>query len=166
MQRKIGEIFVFVCVYISLAFFFCCRRAIGEFLDNSSLRTLFIHGENLNCTHNMPSNRKKKVIFFIFYFIELHFLSVINYNAIQMHCFIKLISGAVVADKINEQVLSLDVGADPLQQLELVGENVFLPILSNPANQAGWGEVAQKEIMEKFHSFMARVSITVGQIQV
>lgn len=43
---------------------------------------------------------------------------------------------------------------------------VFLPILTNPRNQAGWPEVIAHEVMDNMHKFVANVYVTIGQTQV
>ena len=45
-------------------------------------------------------------------------------------------------------------GSSPFEHLELLANEVFLPVLSNPQNQAKWGEVPTREIMDKFHNFL------------
>jgi dynein heavy chain len=63
---------------------------------------------------------------------------------------------------LKTNVLQNDLSGMPLEHLEKVISEVYLPLLSNPANQEGWGEVASKEILDKLHGFLASVSITVG----
>jgi dynein heavy chain, axonemal len=63
---------------------------------------------------------------------------------------------------LKSSVLQNDVTGHPLEHLEKIIQDVYLPLLSNPANQEGWGEVASKEILDKMHGFLANVSITVG----
>jgi dynein heavy chain len=64
---------------------------------------------------------------------------------------------------MESQLVCGELGPEPLEHLEKVIEEVYMPVLSNTANQHGWGEVASKEIVEKLHSFLAQVSITLGQ---
>ena len=66
----------------------------------------------------------------------------------------------------NGLICSIFPLLQPLEHLEKLAQEVYLPILSNPLNQEGWGEVASKEIMDRFHSFLANISITVGQTKV
>ena len=56
-------------------------------------------------------------------------------------------------------------GSSPFEHLELLANEVFLPILSNPQNQAKWGEVPTREIMDKFHNFLSSTTILCGQIK-
>ena len=64
------------------------------------------------------------------------------------------------------QVIVTEVGgASPFEHLELLANEVFLPILSNPQNQAKWGEVPTREIMDRFHNFLSSTTIICGQIK-
>ena len=78
--------------------------------------------------------------------------------------FLKLRDGRVSAEHMERQLIVSDV-TSPLGHLETIVRDVYLPLLSNPNNQDGWGEVSSKEIMDRLHSFLAQVSITVGQTQ-
>jgi dynein heavy chain len=51
------------------------------------------------------------------------------------------------------------------EQLEQLAKEVYLPILLNPMNQQGWGEVACTQMKEKIHRFISNVSITSGAIK-
>lgn len=42
---------------------------------------------------------------------------------------------------------------------------MFLPVLGNPLNQIGWSDLVTKDLMEKFHSFLAFTYVTIGQIK-
>jgi dynein heavy chain len=55
-----------------------------------------------------------------------------------------------------------EMGAEPLEHLEKVLGEVYLPLLSNPSNQEGWGELASKEIVDRLHGLLANISIAVG----
>ena len=79
--------------------------------------------------------------------------------------FIKVKDGRVNTESIDQELLVSDVTSAPLEHLELIMREVYLPLLSNANNQEGWGEVSSKEIMDRLHSFLAQVSITVGQTQ-
>lgn len=47
---------------------------------------------------------------------------------------------------LKSTVLQNDVTGLPLEHLERIIQDVYMPLLSNPANQEGWGEVASKEV--------------------
>jgi dynein heavy chain, axonemal len=78
--------------------------------------------------------------------------------------FLKTKPGPVATNPAEEgNVVVGDMTAEPLEHLEKVLSEVYIPLLSNPVNQEGWGEVASKDIMDRLHTFLANVSITVGQ---
>lgn len=76
--------------------------------------------------------------------------------------FVKTEAEKLTLASLRSNVLQSDVSGMPLEHLEKVIQEVYLPLLANPANQEGWGEVASKEILDKVHGFLASVSITVG----
>ena len=66
-------------------------------------------------------------------------------------------------ETIADDVMVGELEAEPLEGLQRVLEDVYIPLLSNSANQEGWGEQAAKDLMAKVHDFLASVSITIGQ---
>ena len=42
---------------------------------------------------------------------------------------------------------------------------MYLPVLCNPFNQVGWSDLVSKDLMEKFHNFLAHTYVTIGQVQ-
>ena len=79
--------------------------------------------------------------------------------------FIKLQSCALTMDNIHSTITVLELGSNPFEHLELLANEVFLPVLSNPQNQAKWGEVPTREIMDRFHNFLSSTTILCGQIK-
>ena len=67
---------------------------------------------------------------------------------------------------LSTQIIVTEFGGpSPFEHLELISNEVFLPVLSNPLNQQRWGEVASREIMDRFHSFLSSTTILCGQIK-
>eukprot|EP00898_Chlorokybus_atmophyticus_P007698 jgi/Chlat1/792/Chrsp104S01257 len=50
-----------------------------------------------------------------------------------------------------------------LEQLQVLSQEVFLPLLSNPRNHDGWPEVIAKEVIDNLHKFVAGLYVTIGQ---
>ena len=48
-----------------------------------------------------------------------------------------------------------DIGESPLETLAAVSQEVFMPLLTAPANQQGWPDVVAKEVTENLHKFVA-----------
>jgi len=40
-----------------------------------------------------------------------------------------------------------------------------MPVMSNTWNMAGWSDLVSKDLMEKFHGFMAHTYVTIGQVK-
>ncbi|CAM9724126.1 unnamed protein product, partial [Phaeothamnion confervicola] len=78
--------------------------------------------------------------------------------------FLKTRPGAVADAARDVSVMELG-GATPFEHLELVAHEIFLPMLSNSANQARWGEVPTREILDRFYSFLSSTTILCGQIR-
>jgi dynein heavy chain len=107
------------------------------------VRVLTYYSDNLTAVHGLPKKLPRGVTKALY--------------------FLKLKSGPLAADALGTDLLVNELGGEPLEHLEKVLGEVYLPLLSNPGNQEGWGEVASKEIMDRLHGFLASISITVGQ---
>jgi dynein heavy chain len=79
--------------------------------------------------------------------------------------FLKLEPCVLKADNIVVSLAVLELGPNPFEHLELMANEVFLPVLSNPQNQAKWGEVHTREILDRFHNFLSSTTILCGQIK-
>jgi dynein heavy chain len=118
------------------------REAITQFLDDSNQRCLVVP-ESIKLEHTISSKfGKNKVLLFV-----------------------KLQPCALTMSNIHSQVTVLELGPNPFEHLELLANEVFLPVLSNPQNQAKWGEVPTREIMDRFHNFLSSTTILCGQIK-
>ena len=119
------------------------RRAISEFLDSTEVNSLLIYAKGssgVTATHSFPKGLPKrgKVVYFL-----------------------KQKPGTVSEEM--DELLAGEMSTEPLLNLEKTIKEVYMPILGNPANQQGWGEVAAKDILDKMHGFLSSVSITLGQ---
>jgi dynein heavy chain len=61
-------------------------------------------------------------------------------------------------------VLAGDLTKDVLRHLTDVSKEIYMPLLCNPRNQQNWSEIVAKDVMERLHTFMANLQITVGQV--
>jgi dynein heavy chain len=39
-----------------------------------------------------------------------------------------------------------------------------MPVMTNPLNMAGWSDLVSKDLMDKFHGFLAHLYVTIGLI--
>lgn len=53
------------------------------------------------------------------------------------------------------QVIYGEIGESALESLALVAQDVFVPMLTSPANQQGWPDVVAKEVTENLHKFVS-----------
>jgi dynein heavy chain len=63
---------------------------------------------------------------------------------------------------IEKQVITGDFSAMPLEQLLVVAQEVYLPLIANPFNQEGWPDVISKDVVENYHRFLANLFVTIG----
>jgi len=49
-----------------------------------------------------------------------------------------------------------------MDNLYNVCNEVFMPILGNPVNMVGWSDLVSKDLMDKFHVFLAHTYVTIG----
>lgn len=53
------------------------------------------------------------------------------------------------------QVTTLDLSETPLEQLKILVEKIYLPILSNPANQKGLPKLVANEVTQHLHKHIS-----------
>ena len=114
-----------------------------EFVENVDAKTLFFVGDTLTATLKIPGElpENQKIVYFLKFGEEA--LSMENYTSIML-------SGECVDDIVKH--------------LQRVLGQVFVPLISNQANQDKWGEVASNDVSHNVHTFLANVSITLGQM--
>jgi dynein heavy chain len=56
-----------------------------------------------------------------------------------------------------------EVPAGVVDYIQLLLNEIYMPLLNNPHVQEGWGDVVSKELGERLHGFIANVGIAVGQ---
>ncbi|CAN0055637.1 unnamed protein product [Heterosigma akashiwo] len=80
--------------------------------------------------------------------------------------FMKVQPCSLKAETIKDELILKEVSGNSFfEHLELMSNEIFLPVLSNPRNQARWGEVPTREIMDRFHGFLSSTTILCGQIK-
>jgi dynein heavy chain len=68
-------------------------------------------------------------------------------------------------ENIDREVIFMEIGRNVMDSLYQVCNEVFMPILGNPVNMIGWSELVSKDLMDKFHVFLAYTYVTIGQIK-
>lgn len=69
-------------------------------------------------------------------------------------------------DDLKTEVVCSELTEQGLSNLALLAQEVYYPLLSNPANRSGWSGPTSKELMLKFSNFLSKLTMTVGQSKV
>jgi dynein heavy chain len=59
----------------------------------------------------------------------------------------------------------MEVNRDILNNMFLICHDVYMPVLGNPLNMIGWSDLVSKDLMDKFHVFLAHTYVTIGQVK-
>ena len=76
--------------------------------------------------------------------------------------FLKVAPGPLPKEDFDKRIVHGDLSEAALEQLSLLAQEVFLPLLCNPSNQAGWPEMVTREVMDNVYKFSASAAVTVG----
>ncbi|CAE8597984.1 unnamed protein product [Polarella glacialis] len=120
-------------------------RALNRFLDEVECSACFFIPTNesitANCT-DLPTaaQLKKKLI-------------VMHRTQVEI---------AITKENVCDAVIMLELTKGVMDQLSMYCQSVYLSTLTNPANQRGWSDLIAKDLMDKYHSFMASLHVTVG----
>lgn len=68
----------------------------------------------------------------------------------------------ITKDNMNEAVIFLEITKNVMDLLNMYCQSLYLSILLNPANQRGWSDLIAKDLMDKYHVFLASLHVTVG----
>lgn len=67
--------------------------------------------------------------------------------------FIKKIETDVTAENLRDVLILGEFSSKPVEELSVLTEEVFFPLLSNPLNHQGWPEVVSKDVITHIESF-------------
>lgn len=122
------------------------RTTLQTFLHEVEVPAVFFHlspnGESCSASSDLPTaaQMKKKVLALV---RSKHEVEIDIGLAQRPVVFIELAKG--IMDLINSYCHS-----------------VYLSVLMNPANQRGWSDLISRDLIDKFHSFLATLHVTVG----
>lgn len=76
----------------------------------------------------------------------------------------------IVEENIAEMLLIGDMSPKPVDELAILIEEVFVPLLMNPKNQVGWPSVVCEDVASKIQNFnnilyQVRIYITITKIK-
>ncbi len=117
-----------------------------QFLDKPSNTLLFYLNtkEDLVPAVKVPAQLKRKSVYFM-----------------------KKTPGAYpLTDKLDSEVVQGDLGANPLEFLSTVLEEVYLPLLTNTKNLESWPEVVANDVLRHFHQLHGAVYVISGKSKV
>jgi dynein heavy chain len=66
---------------------------------------------------------------------------------------------------VSKDIMMMEANRSILENVFNVCQEVFMPVLGNPLNQIGWSDLVSKDLMDKFHNFMAHTYVTLGQVK-
>eukprot|EP00931_Biecheleriopsis_adriatica_P036383 TRINITY_DN2095_c0_g1_i5.p1 TRINITY_DN2095_c0_g1~~TRINITY_DN2095_c0_g1_i5.p1 ORF type:complete len:4649 (-),score=1173.32 TRINITY_DN2095_c0_g1_i5:61-14007(-) len=119
-------------------------RALGRFLDEVEVPACYFvpAGESVLCSVELPTPqqmRKKLVV--------MHRASP---------------EVAISKENVGEACIIMELTKNVMDQLNMYCQSVYLSTLTNPSNQAGWSDLLAKDLMDKYHVFLASLHVTVG----
>lgn len=71
----------------------------------------------------------------------------------------------ITMKNIEEEIIFMELNKQILENLHLICNEVFMPVLGNPLNMVGWSDLVSKDLMDKFHGFLAHTYVTIGQVK-
>ncbi|MEW5311809.1 MAG: hypothetical protein WDW38_003494 [Sanguina aurantia] len=120
------------------------RTPVMQFLEDATVKLLLVYmdGKELAAANKPPAKFRKKTVYFL-----------------------KIQEAKLDKDTIKKLVIHGEIGENPLETLAVIAQDVFMPILTSPANQQGWPDVVAKEVTENMHKFVSNVFVTIGQMK-
>jgi dynein heavy chain len=72
----------------------------------------------------------------------------------------------IIIDENNvaSEVIFMELNKNVLDNLYLICHDVYLPVLGNPLNVMDMSELVSKDLMDKFHIFLAHTYVTIGHV--
>jgi dynein heavy chain len=68
----------------------------------------------------------------------------------------------IVAATIAADTVILELSKNVMDMLHAYCHSVYLSTLMNPSNQRGWSDLISKDLMDKYHVFLANLHVTAG----
>jgi dynein heavy chain len=71
----------------------------------------------------------------------------------------------ITEENARAELLFSECNKAVLENLYKLCHDVYLPVLGNPANVSDMSELVSKDLMEKFHTFLAHTYVTIGSVK-
>merc|ERR1719197_2427254 len=68
----------------------------------------------------------------------------------------------VTMNNFRDSIIFLEISKLLMENLNTLCQNVYLTPLMNPSNQKGWSDLIAKDLMDKYHVFLANLHVTAG----
>ena len=68
------------------------------------------------------------------------------------------------ASNAEKELVFMELNKNILENMYLLCNEVYMPVMSNPLNMAGWSDLVSKDLMDKFHGFLAHLYVTIGLV--
>ncbi|XP_039431337.1 dynein beta chain, ciliary-like isoform X4 [Culex pipiens pallens] len=120
------------------------KMIVMEWVKRAPVRRLIVTLSNAGAlipTHYFPTTSKGKRCFFV-----------------------KIRETVLDIDNIREQIMYGDLSAGPIDDLAVIVDEVFYPIISNPRNQDGWPDVIKKDVDSHFQDLRNIITEVKGNI--
>ena len=78
---------------------------------------------------------------------------------------LRINSEPLTQENIMKNIIFIEMSKNVLDHLYSHFKEIYLPIMHNPDNQAGWSDLVSKDLLEKFNTYLAQVYLTIGLIQ-
>jgi dynein heavy chain len=117
-------------------------EAIDTFLQSGDAEgnCLMVSGEGLTCTNGVSKTQgKTKAVVFV------------------------KVESKVLTNNIQSEVRVHEITPTAVTQLQALLDEIYLPLITNPHVQDGWGDVVSSEVTQRVHGFIANTDIAVGQ---
>jgi len=71
----------------------------------------------------------------------------------------------ITEENVDKEVIIMEINRKILENLYLICNEIYMPVLGNPLNMIGLSELVTKDLMDKFHVFLAHTYVTLGQVE-
>merc|ERR1719305_983949 len=68
----------------------------------------------------------------------------------------------LTAENMSANVVLLELTKNIMDMLHAYCHSVYLSTLLNTSNQRGWSDLISKDLMDKYHVFLANLHVTAG----
>jgi dynein heavy chain len=68
-------------------------------------------------------------------------------------------------ENVAQELVFMEINRNILENLYMISNEVFMPIMGNPKNMMGWSDLVSKDLMDKMHVYLAHTFVTIGQIK-